>query len=52
MAQLRAGDLRAAAEERTRLQEAAGDAAGAKVTKALFDKAWAGGTDVPQLAQL
>ena len=33
-------------------QEAAGDAAGAKVTKALFDKAWAGGTDVPQLAQL
>ena len=33
-------------------QEAAGDAAGAKVTKALFHKAWAGGTDVPQLAQL
>jgi len=33
-------------------QEAAGDAAGAKVTQALFDKAWAGGSDRPSLAEL
>ena len=33
-------------------QEAAGDAAGAKVTQALFDKAWAGGADRPTLADL
>ncbi|HEX6015010.1 MAG TPA: hypothetical protein VFY87_25080 [Geminicoccaceae bacterium] len=33
-------------------QEAAGDAAGAKVTRALFDKAWAGGADRPTLADL
>ena len=31
-------------------QEAAGDAAGAKATRALFDRAWAGGTELPQLA--
>ena len=33
-------------------QEAAGDAAGAKATRALFDRAWAGGTELPQLARL
>ncbi len=33
-------------------QEATGDATGAKATQALFDKAWAGGTEPPQLAQL
>ena len=33
-------------------QEAAGDAAGAKVTRALFEKAWAGGPETPTLAQL
>ena len=33
-------------------QEAAGDAAGAKVTRSLFDRAWAGGAELPQLAQL
>ena len=33
-------------------QEAAGDAAGAKVTRALFEKAWAGGPETPALAQL
>jgi tetratricopeptide (TPR) repeat protein len=33
-------------------QEAAGDTAGAKVTQALFDKAWAGGADRPTLADL
>lgn len=33
-------------------QEAAGDVAGAKVTRALFEKAWAGGSKPPSLAQL
>ena len=33
-------------------QEAAGDAAGAKATRALFDRAWAGGTELPELARL
>ena len=33
-------------------QEAADDAAGAKATRALFDRAWAGGTELPQLARL
>lgn len=33
-------------------QDAAGDAAGAKITRALFEKAWAGGPEAPSLAQL
>ncbi len=33
-------------------QEAAGDLAGAKVTRTLFDKAWAGGRELPSLAEL
>jgi predicted Zn-dependent protease len=33
-------------------QEAAGNLAGAKVTRALFDKAWAGGRELPSLADL
>jgi tetratricopeptide (TPR) repeat protein len=33
-------------------QEAAGDEAGAKVTRGLFEKAWAGGSEPPSLAQL
>ena len=33
-------------------QRAAGDATGAKATRALFDRAWAGGTELPELARL
>jgi hypothetical protein len=33
-------------------QKASGDLAGAKVTQALFEKAWAGGQTLPTLAQL
>lgn len=33
-------------------QEAAGDAAGAKATRAMFARAWAGGPVLPKLAQL
>jgi hypothetical protein len=33
-------------------QEAAGDAAGAKATGTLFERAWAGGPELPSLAQL
>jgi predicted Zn-dependent protease len=33
-------------------QEAGGDAAGAKATKALFERAWAGGDELPTLARL
>ena len=33
-------------------QEALNDQAAAKVTQALFEKAWAGGPELPELAQL
>ena len=33
-------------------QKASGDLAAAKVTQALFEKAWAGGQTLPTLAQL